>query len=59
MHLEFLSIPVKTDEINVRFEDKYLRIKSAVRLRVCQIFSELRDTIIDKLRLANEEIGLG
>ena len=47
------------DEINVRFEDKYLRIKSAVRLRVCQIFSELRDTIIDKLRLANEEIGLG
>ena len=47
------------DEINVRFEDKYLRIKSAVRLQVCQIFSELRDTIIDKLRLANEEIGLG
>lgn len=46
-------------EINVRFEDKFLQIKSAVRLPVCSLFSELRDIIIDKLRRANEEIGLG
>ena len=45
--------------VNVRFEDKYLQIKSSVRLQAYSLFSELRDTIIEKLRRANEDIGMG
>ena len=45
--------------VNVRFEDKFLQIKSSVRLQAYSLFSELRDTIIEKLRRANEEIGMG
>ena len=54
---------IKMEEIprtvNVRFEDKYLQIKSSVRLQAYSLFSELRDTIIEKLRRANEDIGMG
>lgn len=45
--------------VNVRFEDKYLQIKSSVRLQAYSLFSELRDTIIEKLKQANEDIGMG
>ena len=45
--------------VNVRFEDKYLQIKSSVRLQAYSLFSELRDTIIEKLKRANEDIGMG
>ena len=54
---------IKMEEIprtvNVRFEDKYLQIKSSVRLQAYSIFSELRDIIIEKLKRANEDIGMG
>jgi len=45
--------------VNVRFEDKYLQIKSSVRLQAYSLFSELRDKIIEKLKQANEDIGMG
>ena len=45
--------------VNVRFEDKYLQIKSSVRIQTYSLFSELRDTIIEKLKRANEDIGMG
>ena len=45
--------------VNVRFEDKYLQIKSSVRIQAYSLFSELRDTIIEKLKRANEDIGMG